>query len=213
MAFEKSSQDFTDFSWVDNISGDFITCSTKVGALKLWNASNASQKDTIKVVPQGIVSMHPMPGRQSTFLLQIKNGQIVLFNVRKRKILFQSDVAHSAQVQKVAINPLNHLRMASVGYDNSVRIWDLSAMAVVSVIEDKNSKTERDGQINALSWCPNSSTANDELLCIGTVGGQIKIIDAKKNRVVTRLEVTTGTIFEIDWSNSSIVACSEDNHL
>ena len=26
--------------WVDNVSGDMITSSGKVGALRLWNASN-----------------------------------------------------------------------------------------------------------------------------------------------------------------------------
>jgi hypothetical protein len=34
--------------------------------------------------------------------------------------------------------------MASVGYDNSVRIWDLNLMKVVNIIEDKNSKNEND---------------------------------------------------------------------
>ena len=34
--------------------------------------------------------------------------------------------------------------MASVGYDNSVRIWDLNHMKVVNIIEDKNSKNEND---------------------------------------------------------------------
>lgn len=34
--------------------------------------------------------------------------------------------------------------MASVGYDNSVRIWDLNQMKVVQIIEDKASKKERD---------------------------------------------------------------------
>lgn len=30
--------------------------------------------------------------------------------------------------------------MASVGYDNSVRIWNLNSMAVEHIIEDKGSK-------------------------------------------------------------------------
>ena len=61
-------------------------------------------------------------------------------------------MAHTAQVQKIAINPHNYQQMASVGYDNSVRIWDLSLMKVVQIIEDKTSKKDRDNQINALSW-------------------------------------------------------------
>ena len=34
--------------------------------------------------------------------------------------------------------------MATVGYDNSVRIWDLDEMIVTSIIEDRGSKGEKD---------------------------------------------------------------------
>jgi hypothetical protein len=32
-------QEASSFEWVDKISGDFVTASTKIGVLKLWNAS------------------------------------------------------------------------------------------------------------------------------------------------------------------------------
>ncbi len=55
-------------------------------------------KEIIKVVPQGVVTMVPVPigGGESVILGQLKNGQVVLYNVRKKKILFKSEVAHSA---------------------------------------------------------------------------------------------------------------------
>ena len=115
-------------------------------------------------------------------------------------------MAHSAQVQKVAICPSNHERMASVGYDNSVRIWDLSTMQVTLVIEDKASKTERDGQINALSWSPTS----EDILCIGTVSGKVKIVDTRRSKVTAWLELCTATIFETTWNQEYLVACSEN---
>jgi hypothetical protein len=34
--------------------------------------------------------------------------------------------------------------MATVGYDNSIRIWDLNEMIVVNIIEDRGSKGEKD---------------------------------------------------------------------
>ena len=71
--------------------------------MRLWNASNKEPKEIIKVVPQGIMTMVPVPagGGESVCLAQLKNGQVVLYNVSRRKILFQSEVAHSAQIQKV----------------------------------------------------------------------------------------------------------------
>jgi hypothetical protein len=35
--------------------------------------------------------------------------------------------------------------MATVGYDNSIRIWDMTEMKVVGIIEDKQVKGEKDG--------------------------------------------------------------------
>lgn len=85
-------------------------------------------------------------------------------------------------------------------------------MAVVHVIEDKNSKTEKDGQINALSW-QKKQHHGDELLAIATVSGLLKIVDVKRNRIIARMEVCQHTLFEVDWGIEYIVACSENGLL
>ena len=86
-------------------------------------------------------------------------------------------------------------------------------MAVEHIIEDKGSKIiiDRDDQINALSWCPEPT---EQLICIGTVAGWLKIIDVKKNKVVTRLDICVYTIFQTDWNlKNGIVACSENGFM
>jgi hypothetical protein len=42
--------------------------------------------------------------------------------------------------------------MASVGHDNSLRIWNIDEMKVVNIIEDKVSKKDNDNKINSLAW-------------------------------------------------------------
>jgi WD40 repeat protein len=84
-----------------------------------------------------------------------------MFNVRKRKILFQTAVAHTSQVQKARININNGSRMATCGFDGSVRIWDMNTMEVVNIIEDKASKKEKDNQINSLAWSPFNNIAQN----------------------------------------------------
>ena len=73
---------------MDNISGDILTSTPKVGALRVWNAANETPKDMIKVAPHGIQLIVPVRHRPNQFMLQLKNGQVVIFNARKRKILF-----------------------------------------------------------------------------------------------------------------------------
>jgi WD40 repeat protein len=95
--------------------------------------------------------------------------------------------------------------MASVGFDNSVRLWDLSRMAVVSMIEDKVTLSDREGQINTISWMP-----DQDFVCIGTVTGLLKVIDIKRSKVVAKIDVCPLPIFEVDWNLNGIVACSEN---
>ena len=60
MVFEKQGTGISSMGWVDNISGDIITSTVKVGALRLWNASNENPKDMIKVGPHGITCIMPV---------------------------------------------------------------------------------------------------------------------------------------------------------
>ena len=45
---------------MDNISGDFISSTSKVGALRVWNAAHDNPKDMIKVGPHGISAIFPV---------------------------------------------------------------------------------------------------------------------------------------------------------
>ncbi len=63
-------------------------------------------------------------------------------------------------------------------------------MSVINIIEDKSFKGDKDQQINALSWCITANINKEELLAIGTAAGWVKIIDAKKNKIVTKLQIS-----------------------
>ena len=63
MNFEKQSTPISSLAWMDNISGDIVTSTSKVGALKVWNAASDSPKDMIKVGPHGITCIVPLKGR------------------------------------------------------------------------------------------------------------------------------------------------------
>ena len=47
-------------------------------------------------------------------------------------------------MQKAKINMNNGQKMASCGFDGTVRIWDINCMQVVTVLEDRTSKKEKD---------------------------------------------------------------------
>ena len=59
------------------------------------------------------------------YLIKLKNGQIMQFNIKTKKELFMTEVGHVAQIQKNVIHPKNKNVMASAGFDGLVRKWNL----------------------------------------------------------------------------------------
>jgi len=57
MEFESSAHGISKVCWIDNVSGDFLTSSTKVGAVKIWNAAQAQPKEMLKVSRHGVISI------------------------------------------------------------------------------------------------------------------------------------------------------------
>lgn len=51
IVFERTSTGISSVSWLDTMSGDFLTATTKVGALRLWNAAHETSKDMLKIGP------------------------------------------------------------------------------------------------------------------------------------------------------------------
>ena len=72
--------------WIDTISGDFLVASPKVGALRIYNAAIPVCKEIIKVSRHGIYDVQRMTNE--VYLLKLKNGQIMQFNIKTKKELF-----------------------------------------------------------------------------------------------------------------------------
>lgn len=88
----------------------------------------------------------------------------------------------------------------------------MNTMKVTHIIDDNAAKKgTKDHEINALSWQYAVSVAGDEILCIGNVHGVIKIIDAKKNKILTKFELTKqSTIYDIDWGIYGIAVATDN---
>lgn len=59
LQFDKDNLKISDMCWVDRISGDFLTATAKVGALKMWNVAHQESKSMLKVSPKGVLTITP----------------------------------------------------------------------------------------------------------------------------------------------------------
>ena len=105
--------------------------------------------------------------------------------------------------------------MGSVGFDGTLRKWDLKKMQMELLFQDRNS-TGRDAVIQSIAWCrrppPKGKPADffDNLVVIGTSSGLIKLVDLQRNKILFQFALPKGdknnTIFALDWNNDGLLA-------
>lgn len=126
----------------------------------------------LKVTRHGILSV--VACQRSHFLLHLTNGQILVYNTKTRKTLYETNVAHTDQVQQCKISNYDSNLLGSIGFDGTLRVWDLRSRTLKSMFEDRNAEGN-DKIISCLAWYnPKNWTENDpcrNLAAIGTKGG------------------------------------------
>lgn len=78
--FERQGQGINCVSWIDNMSGDLVTSSPKIGALKVWNASHSRPRSTVKLGVTGVKSILPFAKYPEKYLVAFKNGAVGIYN-------------------------------------------------------------------------------------------------------------------------------------
>ena len=146
--------------WRDDKSGDFITTTKKVGALRLWNVASKEPKQIIKVGSTGIHSMRKLKGDSKRIILGFMNGAVQIFNIEKRKVEFMTEAGHAETVFDLEFSPSDRNIFASCSYDGTVRVWD-SNNAKLLYINDtlRNSPLDKEEKhiIYSISWHPTES--------------------------------------------------------
>ena len=113
--------------------------------------------------------------------------------MKTKKELFKTDVAHTNQVQACKIHPNNVNKMASVGFDGYLRVWDLKTLQLECMIEDRFAKGP-EKVLQSLAWCPHLPKVNEKdqmttLCAVATSAGTVKLIDTARNKVIQTIEI------------------------
>ena len=162
----------------------------------------------LKVSRYGIINFIPM--QPNTFLLQLQSGQLSVFNVKTKKVLYTTEVGHTHQIQKCKISPQNVDILGSVGFDGTLRVWDLSKFELMSNFTDRMAKGA-DKIIQSLCWCPLKPKQNEDdftkFCVIATSVGKVKLVDTVKNRVIWQEQLSDERIvFDVDWNTNGVLA-------
>jgi hypothetical protein len=79
--YEQQQMKVNKIAWREDKSGDLITSSRKVGALRLWNAAQEQPKQIVKVGSHGVHDMKALKNDPKRILIAYVNGAVQVFNV------------------------------------------------------------------------------------------------------------------------------------
>lgn len=217
--FERQSAGVQSLLWINDKSGDFISTSKTVGALKIWNVAQKTPKKMVKITSSGISDSHvsqgagksifplsiiPIQGFSHLILVACTNGSIALFNIEKKKIEYQTEPGHSETIFDLQFKPSDKNVLASCSYDGSIKLWDAPSMKMILTINTSKKKgaighsTKQeaggDNTIFAVSWAPDS----DNIACM-CGKGWVKVFNTKKGSL--KHEIQPGAKgFRIAWN-------------
>jgi WD40 repeat protein len=95
------------------------------------------------------------------------NGAVQVYEFASKKWVFRGPAAHADRLRQVRFHPKNALTLATLGGDNTVKIWDLTKANPVAAIALGERKP------NSIDWKPDGSE-----LAIGGVSGEVLTHDA-----------------------------------
>ncbi len=187
--------------WIHNMSGDFITCSQKVGALRIWNASQKTPKAVIKVGAMGIRAFVPFASNPSHYIAVFKDGSLGLLNLQKKKLVWSIEAGHSETIFDLRFKPSDSSLLATGSYDGYIKVWDTQTMrltATLSLSQTRSSIPDDPAQIvYSISWAPGQDTR----LVSAHANGDIVLWDYAKNKLMFRFKPGGASpIYRVDWN-------------
>mmetsp|Transcript_65286 Transcript_65286/g.142183 ORF Transcript_65286/g.142183 Transcript_65286/m.142183 type:complete len:1244 (-) Transcript_65286:65-3796(-) len=189
-SFDKQAQGIKSFAWATAQPGNFVTCTERVGVLRIWNVSQRSPLMQIKVGSTGVNCIKAIPSEPNWFVLSYKNGSVGVCDISTRTMRFTSQPGHSETIFDVAFHPDDPDVIATASYDGHVKIWRVS-----TVSSTKELYAGKDQLLYGLSWGPGAVR-----ICAVSSTGVLFVWRTDNGEQVLRLPVHTGQAFRCEWS-------------
>jgi WD40 repeat protein len=195
MSFDKFSNFVTGIVWIRHEPGTFMMFSKGTGRATLWNVSKKSYNSLIKISDSPILRYNYLD--DTSLLLSLDNGEIIIYNLKINKIIFKLEAGHSETIFNLNFNSLSNGILATCAYDSCIKIWDINDNKLLHNLRvDLATNTEKVG-IYSIRWSPKDK----ELLASRDNKGEIKIWDISKQKLLTSIKLNNKneSIVGIDW--------------
>eukprot|EP00826_Nyctotherus_ovalis_P013547 TRINITY_DN13688_c0_g1_i12.p1 TRINITY_DN13688_c0_g1~~TRINITY_DN13688_c0_g1_i12.p1 ORF type:complete len:273 (-),score=63.29 TRINITY_DN13688_c0_g1_i12:218-1036(-) len=204
LTFDRQGTPVRTMNWVHDTSGDFITSSLKMGAIKLWNASQKTPKQTIKVGTKGIQTFEGFRRDPDLYVAVFKDGSLGVFSMRKKKVVWKIDAGHSESIFAVKFKPLDSEILATGSYDGYVKVWNVAKMKLIQSLSTKSTPSmvveeAKARMVYSIVWSP-----DDSRILAAYGNGEVIMWDYLKGKALSRLQLEEdASIVKVDWNHES----------
>ena len=111
----------------------------------------------MKISSAGVHSLLAVKGDPNRYLISLKDGKVMVYNIKKREIDFETESGHAETVFDLKFSNMSRDHIASCSYDGTVRLWDVNSMKLLSVCDTRrNTPIKKDAKhiIYSISWSP-----------------------------------------------------------
>lgn len=188
--FERQAQGIRCLAWAKSQPGNFITCTDRVGVLRLWNVSQRQPLKQIKVGNAGVNCIKAVPNHPNWFVLSFKNSAVGVCDIELRTMRFTTSPGHSETIFDVVFHPDDIDLLATASYDGHVKLWRISTGA-----SDREMYAGKDQLLYGLSFGPSA-----QQICAVSSTGFLFIWRTDNSIQQLRQQVHTGQAYRVEWN-------------
>jgi len=190
MQFEKQPQGIRSLAWAKSQPGNFLTCTDRIGVLKLWNVSQRQPLSQIKVGTSGVNCIKAIPSEPNQFVLSFKNSAIGVVDIAHRCVRFTSSPGHSETIFDCVFHPDDPDLLGTASYDGHVKIWRIS-----TGLSERDMKAGDDALLYGLSFGPGASR-----VCAVSSVGYLYIWNTETGVQLVRQQIHQGQAYRVEWN-------------
>eukprot|EP01116_Phalansterium_solitarium_P012909 TRINITY_DN2963_c0_g1_i1.p1 TRINITY_DN2963_c0_g1~~TRINITY_DN2963_c0_g1_i1.p1 ORF type:complete len:1237 (+),score=444.65 TRINITY_DN2963_c0_g1_i1:142-3852(+) len=188
--------------WIATVPGGFLSTDTKTGVIRIWNVSQSSPLELVKVRKVGFYNLIYVD-RAERVLCTFRDGSFGVYHMVKRRWEFLSEPGHAETIFDCQFKTSNPNILATASFDTTVKIWDVSTMKCI------DSLPGHEGVVYSIAWSP----LDDDRLLACSAKAKLFLWDTRKHQVLNRYAHHQDAIYTVAWNKldaNLFASCSKD---
>jgi len=186
--FEKQPAGVSSIAWLDWTAGNFVSSNKKNGTLRIWNVSQKSHLDTVRVGDVGITYVKLGPGTKQCVCAHV-DGSVSVYHMGKKHVEFKTGNGHIETIFDCKFSPHSPEVFATASFDATVKLWNTGDLSPTKTLHGA------DNVLYSLAWSPTGNS-----IAASTASGAVVVWHIETGKELARYAHHTKPAFHVTWN-------------